>query len=384
MRRRDFIGVLVRNLNYPHFFLAVYVLCGLDLVVLPVDIGNLGLVSFALAQSPALTKSQSDALNAYNKTVQDFRAILGERRAQINSNQKLPDVPGQALYLARINMMGAYKDLTDALPSRIGRRNKYGIPPAYFDADNEPLIDEYRNLFAIMQAPPANAQKSDTPFKDVVDLGTAIARIKGLDVAHSEVAGRISLAVFFAETDGNQNIGNARSNSYKGSFQTGISEDSIGQKKWAAIKKSIAALDPKLNARDDKEEARVGNSDHRYNHWTAVRNGLMNAHADLFPKIPAIMKALPDPIDQMRFFELIQIIPSPAKSALNSGNLLNYRISEPRIMGYLRNNSMFAFGKADRAKTSATMREILDSMWLFNDKFERALATYSEIKAQKG
>jgi len=384
MRRRDFIGVFVRILNYPHFFLAVYVLCGLDLVVLPVDIGNLGLVSFALAQSPALTKSQSDALYAYNKTVQDFRAILGERRAQINSNQKLPDVPGQALYLARINMMGAYKDLTDALPSRIGRRNKYGIPPAYFDADNEPLIDEYRNLFAIMQAPPANAQKSDTPFKDVVDLGTAIARIKGLDVAHSEVAGRISLAVFFAETDGNQNIGNARSNSYKGSFQTGISEDSIGQKKWAAIKKSIAALDPKLNARDDKEEARVGNSDHRYNHWTAVRNGLMNAHADLFPKIPAIMKALPEPIDQMRFFELIQIIPSPAKSALNSGNLLNYRISEPRIMGYLRNNSMFAFGKADRAKTSATMREILDSMWLFNDKFERALATYSEIKAQKG
>src|SRR4029078_5324964 len=85
------------------------------------------------------------------------------------------------------------------------------------------------------------------------------------------------------------------------------------------------------------------------------------------------------------FFELIQIIPSPAKAALNSGNLLNYRISEPRIMGYLRNNSMFAFGKADRAKTSATMREILDSMWLFNDIFERALAKFGEIKApQKG
>jgi hypothetical protein len=384
MRWRDFTGVLVRTGNYPHFFLAICALCGLAyLVMLPVDIGNLSFVSPALGQSSPLTKSQSDALNAYNKTVQDFRSILSERRAQINSNQKLPDVPGQALYLARINMMGAYKDLTDALPSRIGRPNKYGIPPAYFDADNEPLIDEYKSLFAIMQAPPANAQKSDTPFKDVVDLGTAIGRIKGLDVAHSEVAGRISLAVFFAETDGNQNIGNARSNSYKGSFQTGVSEDSNGQKKWAEIKKSIAALDPKLNARDDKEEVRVGNSDHRYNHWTAVRNGLMNAHAELFPKIPAIMKALPDPIDQMRFFELIQIIPSPAKSALNSGNLLNYRISEPRIMGYLRNNSMFAFGKADRAKTSATMREILDSMWLFTDKFERALAAYSEIKAQR-
>jgi hypothetical protein len=370
-------------MNYSCFSAAIG-FCGLAyLLGPPVSVGNLDFISFALGQPTALAKSQSDALNAYNKTVQDFRSILSERRAQINSNGKLPDIPGQALYLARINMMGAYKDLTDALPSKIGRPNKYKIPPAYFDADNEPLIDEYKNLLGIMQAPPANAQKSDTPFQDVVDLGTAIARIKGLNPANSEVAGRISLAVFFAETDGKQNIGNARSNAYKGSFQTGVSEDKIGQKKWAAIKKSIAALDPKLSARDDKEEARVGNSDQRYNHWTAVRNGLMNAHADLFPKIPAIMKALPDPIDQMRFFELIQIIPSPAKAALNSGNLLNYRISEPRIMGYLRNNSMFAFGKADRAKTSATMREILDSMWLFNDIFDRALTKFGEIRAQQ-
>ncbi len=345
--------------------------------------GLCGLASLALGQPAAFASSQSDALNAYKKTVQDFRSILSERRAQINANQKLPDIPGQALYLARVSMMGAYKDLTDVQPSKIGRPNKYKIPPAYFDADNEPLIDEYKALNAIMQAPPANAQKSETPFKDVVDLGIAIARIKGLDAAHAEVAGRISLAVFYAETDGHQNIGNARSNAYKGSFQTGVSEDKIGRKKWAAIKKSVAALDPKLNARDDKEEARAGNSDQRYNHWTAVRNGIMNAHADLFPKIPAIMKALPDPIDQMRYFELIQIIPSPAKAALNSGNLLNYRISEPRIMGYLRNNSMFAFGKADRAKASATMREILDSMWLFNDIFDRALTKFGEIKAQQ-
>ena len=365
--------------------LAAIGLCGLGYVVaLPFDVGNLSFVSLAAGQGTALTKPQSEALDAYNKTVQDFKAILAERRAQINAKQKLPDVPGQALYLARVAMMGAYKDLTDVMPSRIGRPNKYKIPPAYFDAANESLIDEYKALQGIMQAPPANAQKSDTPFKDVVDLGTAIARVKGLDQAHAEVAGRISLAVFYAETDGHQNIGNARSNAYKGSFQTGVSEDKIGQKKWEAIKKSIAAIDPKLNARDDKEQARVGNSDPRYNHWTAVRNGLMNAHADLFPRIPAIMKALPNPIDQMRFFELIQIIPSPAKTALNSGNLVNYRISEPRIMGYLRNNSMFAYGKTDRAKTSATMREILDSMWLFNDIFDRALAKFNEIKAQQG
>lgn len=378
----DYGGVIVRIVDYPRL-LAVIGLCGFAYAVgLPADIGKLGFVSLAMGQPATLTRSQSDALDAYNKTVQDFRSVLSERRAQISSKQKLPERPGQALYLARVAMMGAYKDLTDALPSRIGRPNKFAIPPAYFDADNEPLIDEYRNLFAIMHAAPAHAQKSDTPFKDVVDLGNAIARIKGLDPAHAEVAGRISLAIFFAETGGNQNIGNARSSTYKGSFQTGVPEDKNGRKKWAAVKRSVAALDPGLNARDDREEARVGNSDQRYNHWTAVRNGLMNAHADLFPRIPAIMKALPDPTDQMRFFQLIQIIPSPTKSALNSGDLLNYRISEPRIMGYLRNNSMFAFGKADRARTSATMREILDSMWLFNDLWVRALAKYDEIKAR--
>jgi hypothetical protein len=233
-----------------------------------------------------------------------------------------------------------------------------------------------------MQAPPANAQNSDTPFKDVADLGTAIARAKGLDAANAEAAGRISLGLFFAETNGNQNIGNARSNKYKGSLQTGVPEDQNGQRKWAAIKKSIAAFDPALNARDDKEEARAGNLDHRYNHWTAVRDGLMNAHADIFPQVPAIVKTLPDPIDQMKLFELIQIIPSPTRSALGSRNLAGYRISDPKIMGYLRNNSVFTFGQADRARTSATFREILDAMWLFNEKFERALSRFDEIKKQ--
>ena len=41
------------------------------------------------------------------------------------------------------------------------------------------------------------------------------------------------------------------------------------------------------------------------------------------------------------------------------------------------------FGKADRARTSVNFREILDAMWLFNEKFERALAKFNEIKAQK-
>jgi hypothetical protein len=356
-------------------------LCAVASLVAAV-IGNLGLMSPAMGEPAALTKKQSEALDTYNNSRNHFEAILGQRRAQINSRQPPPNLPGQALYLARNNMMSAYKDLTDALPSKIGGPNKYGIPPAYFSADNEPLLDEYRRLFDLMQAPPVNAQNSDTPFKDVVDLGTAIARARGLDAANAEAAGRISLGLFFAETNGNQNIGNARSNKYKGSLQTGVPEDQNGRKKWAAIKKSIAALDPALSLRDDKEEARVGNLDHRYNHWTAVRDGLMNAHADIFPQVPSIVKTLPDPIDQMKLFELIQIIPSPTKSALKSSNLLNYRISDPTIMGYLRNNSVFTFGQADRAKTSATFREILDAMWLFNDKFERALAKFDEIKKQ--
>jgi hypothetical protein len=350
-------------------------------LVLGLLIGNPGLTSPAMSEP--LTKRQSDVLSAYSNSKSRFEQVLRQRRAQIDSKQQLPNLPGQALYLARNAMISAYKDLTDALPpSRTGGPNKYGIPPAYFDAGNEALLDEYTKLFDVMQAPPANAQKSDTPFKDVVDLGTAIARARGLDAASAEAAGRISLGLFFAETNGNQNIGNARSNKYKGSLQTGVPEDQNGRRKWAAIKKSIAALDPELNARDDREEARAGNLDHRYNHWTAVRDGLMNAHADIFPQVPAIVKTLPDPIDQMKLFELIQIIPNPTRSALGSRNLLGYRISDPKIMGYLRNNSMFTFGQADRARTSATFREILDAMWLFNEKFERALARFDEIKKQ--
>ncbi len=205
------------------------------------------LMSSATAAPAPLTKPQADALEAYNTTVAQFKAVLNERRAQIDAGQPLPNLPGQALYLARIAMMSAYKDLTDVLPAKTGRPNKFGIPPQYFDADNEPLIDAYVGLFAIMQAPPADAQNSATPFRDVAELSTAIARAKGLDPVNAEIAGRIGVGIFFAETNGNQNIGNARSNKYKGSFQTGVSEDQIGQKKWAAISGAIAAFDPAID-----------------------------------------------------------------------------------------------------------------------------------------
>jgi hypothetical protein len=340
----------------------------------------------ALAQAAILTQSpsQSAALAAYDTALRNFKSILAMRRAQIDGKQRLPSRPGQAVYLARLKVMSTYKDLTDAMPSRIGRPNKYGVPPAYFDADIEPLIEEYGALFKIMQAPPPGAQASPTPFEDVAHLARAIARAKGLDAATVDAAGRISLGLFIAETNGNQNIGNARSNKYKGSLQTGVAEDRRGRAAWVALKPKIVALDPALAARDARETARVGRGDQRFNHWTAVRNGLMNAHADLLARIPAVMKMLPDEIDQMKVFQLIQIIPTPTRAALASGNFEGYRISSPRIMGYLRNNSILTFGKADRAKTSATFREILDAMWLFNSKFERARAKFAEIKAQEG
>src|SRR6516165_1551748 len=174
--------------------------------------GGVGFVTPALAQASALTKTQAATRAAYDEALREFKAILAKRRAQIDAKQALPNLPGQAVYLARIKVMSTYKDLTDVLPSRIGRPNRFGVPPAYFDADIEPLIEEYAALFRVMQALPADAQTSGTPFKDVVDLGTAIARAKGLDVATADAAGRISLGIFFAETNGNQNIGNARSN----------------------------------------------------------------------------------------------------------------------------------------------------------------------------
>src|SRR5215475_10695209 len=117
--------------------------------------GSIGL-SPAMAQAP-----QGDAAAAYSAALGQFKAVLAERRNQING-KTLPNLPGQAVYLARNNLIGSYKDLTDAQPSKIGRPNKYGIPPAYFDADNEPLLDEYRRLFDVMEAAPVTAQASNT------------------------------------------------------------------------------------------------------------------------------------------------------------------------------------------------------------------------------
>ena len=200
-----------------------------------------------------------------------FKAILAERRAQINAKQPLPNLPGQALYLARLGIMSTYKDLTDAMPSKIGRPNKFGIPPQYFDAANEPLIDEYLKLFDVMQAAPANAQNSATPFKDVVDLASALraprASMRRPPTWRAASASGCSLPRPTAtRTSATRAPTNTRAVS-----RPATSKDLNGRRKWAAIKTTIAQSIPQLRARDDKEEARLGNVDRRFNHWTAVR-----------------------------------------------------------------------------------------------------------------
>lgn len=109
----------------------------------------------AAGRAQTLTATQSQAQAAYDRALGDFKSVLAERRRQIEAKQPLPNLPGQALYLARVAVISTYKDLTDAVPSRIGKPNKFEIPPAYFDAAIEPLVDEYADLFEIMEAPPA-------------------------------------------------------------------------------------------------------------------------------------------------------------------------------------------------------------------------------------
>ena len=62
-------------------------------------IGNIGFMSPATAEP--LTKKQSDALDTYNNSRTQFEQVLRQRRMQIDSKQGLPNLPGQALYLAR-------------------------------------------------------------------------------------------------------------------------------------------------------------------------------------------------------------------------------------------------------------------------------------------
>src|SRR6266404_4737514 len=82
------------------FFLAPPVSIAIDAIIgtvapLSAAIGHLGFLSPAMGQPGTLTKQQSDALNAYDNAVKNFKSILGERRRQ--STRKNPIPPSRTL-----------------------------------------------------------------------------------------------------------------------------------------------------------------------------------------------------------------------------------------------------------------------------------------------
>ena len=83
-------------------------------------VGSSGVIVTATAAQPGtLTKKQSDALETYTSAVRNFELVLGQRRAQLDSRQPLPNLPGQALYLAR-NAMRTTLSLAVSGSSRSG------------------------------------------------------------------------------------------------------------------------------------------------------------------------------------------------------------------------------------------------------------------------
>jgi hypothetical protein len=64
--------------------------------LVPTAIGNLGFISPVMDQSRPPTKKQSDALDTYNDAIRAFESISSQRRAQISSYLRLPDMSGQA------------------------------------------------------------------------------------------------------------------------------------------------------------------------------------------------------------------------------------------------------------------------------------------------
>src|SRR5262245_29200464 len=85
------------------------IVCAVAVALGAAGVGGAGFVNGASAQAAAATKAQVAALTAYDEALRSFRAVLAERRAQIEAKQKLPDRPGQALYLARLQVMSTYR-----------------------------------------------------------------------------------------------------------------------------------------------------------------------------------------------------------------------------------------------------------------------------------
>ena len=89
-------AVALGYLLAPPFSIAIDAITNALASFVAADNAKLSFVSPAMGKPGTLTKRQPDALSAYNDAVNNFKSILGKRREQINSNQRLPNLPGQA------------------------------------------------------------------------------------------------------------------------------------------------------------------------------------------------------------------------------------------------------------------------------------------------
>jgi hypothetical protein len=81
--------------------------------LVPTAIGNLGFMSPVMGQSSPPTKRQLDALDTYNDAVRAFESFSSQRRAQISSYLRLPDLPGQADRTTKTS--ATFREILDAV-----------------------------------------------------------------------------------------------------------------------------------------------------------------------------------------------------------------------------------------------------------------------------
>ena len=242
-----------------------------------IAVGTGGVSAPALAQSPALA--------AYDTALRDFRAILAERRAQIDAKRPLPNLPGQAVYLARLqgdeHLQGpdrrgarAHRPAQQVrraagLLRRRHRAADRGVRGAVHDhagaAGGRAGLATRRS-----RTSPISAGRSRAPRASMPPPPTRRAASPRASSSPRPTATRTSATPAPTPT--------------RAACRRASRRIARGAAAWAALRPRIAALDPAVAARDDQETARVGKGDQRFNHWTAVRNGLMNAHAELFAR----------------------------------------------------------------------------------------------------
>ena len=179
--------------------------------------------ALAVALLFAPPASQSDERRRLRQGAQRLQIDPGQRRAQIDAKQPLPNLPGQALYLARNShdehLQGSHRRAAVAHRAAEQVRHSAGLFRCRHRAAD-------RRVRSALQHHAGAAGQC-------AELGDAVQGRRRSRHAPSRAPrasmpppptspGRISLGIFFAETNGNQNIGNARSNNYKGSLQTGV------------------------------------------------------------------------------------------------------------------------------------------------------------------